>query len=150
MGPEEQAIIFGAGVVCGVVGGIGADAYRAWKGMVRMKPVATAALDCLCWCVLAAFVCALLLFLNGGDLRSYFFLALMLGYAVYRRIAGMRIVGLWRWWARLILQSGRWLCRLLAVLCLPLRFLIRKAMVLLRWLTKWLKPKRNLPPEEKT
>lgn len=128
---DPQVILFGAGIVCGITSGIGADGYRAWRSAVRIGGGLSIAADCLCWCVLAAFVSALLFYLNGGEVRFYFFAALLCGYGCYRYAAGDRIVRLWLSLCRGVRAAVRAVCKPIAVIILScgrlLRYLKRKS-----------------------
>ena len=149
MGWEEQGIIFAACCLCGAAVGIGADGYRAWQSAVRTKRMTMTVLDCLLWCALAALVFALMLIMNGGDMRSYVFLALAVGYFVYRRAVGTRIVRLWVQSARAVRTICRCLRRIIIPLSLPLRWCLRMLVGLGRRIARLLTPKRKSPPEEK-
>ncbi len=150
MGWEEQGTIFAVCSLTGVLVGIGTDGYRAWQTAMRKDRKFVVVLDCLLWCVLAALVCSLMLVLNGGEMRSYVFLALLTGYLVYRRAAGTRITGAWLWCARTVCRLCRWVWRIITVLCLPLGWCLRTAARSVRWLGGWLMPKRKSPPDEKS
>ena len=150
MGWEEQGLIFAVCSLCGALVGIGADGYRAWQSAVRSHRSIVTALDCLFWCVLAALVCALMLVMNGGDMRLYVFLALALGYLVYRHLVGTRIVRLWLWFARAVMNVCRCLRRVIITLCLPLAWCLRIVMRLARRIRRWLNKLRKSPPDEKS
>lgn len=150
MGWEEQGTIFAVCSLFGVLVGIGADGYRAWQTAIRKDRKVVAVLDCLLWCVLAAFVCVLMVFLNGGDMRSYVFLALVVGYFVYRRLVGDRIIRLWLWCACAVQTVCRRAWRILTVLCAPLRWCMRIADSMVRWLLGRLAVMRKSPPDEKS
>ncbi|MBO5244684.1 MAG: spore cortex biosynthesis protein YabQ [Selenomonadales bacterium] len=140
---DSQVIIFGAGIVGGIVSGIGADGYRAWRSAVRSGHRATVVSDCLCWCVLAACLSALLFYLNGGEVRSYFLAALLIGYLCYRYLAGDRIVHLWWQTMRLVRRICRGLQAAAKTVCMPIA-------VILRWCGHLLgRPRRKSPPEDK-
>lgn len=150
MGWEEQGTIFAACSLCGAAIGIGADGYRAWQSAARVSRMTVNIIDCLLWCALAALVFCLMLALNGGDMRSYVFLALVLGYLVYRRLVGQRIVRLWLWCAKAVCTVCRCLRRIITLLCLPLRWCLRVAVGLVRCIRRWLAKMRKSPPEEKS
>ncbi len=146
---EEQGIIFAACCLCGAAIGIGADGYRAWQSAVRTKRITTTVLDCLLWCAFASLVFALMFIMNGGDMRSYVFLALITGYLGYRRAAGERIVRLWLWCARAVRTVLRFLRRIIITICLPIRVCFRAFVGLVRRIARLLTLMRKSPPEEK-
>lgn len=150
MGWEEQSAIFAACGLCGVLIGIGADGYRAWQSAVHLRRRSIILLDCLLWCVLAVLVCSLMLTLNGGDMRSYVFLALMVGYLIYRRLAGTRIVRLWLWCAKAVRTVWRIARRILAAICLPLGWCLSMASSLVRIIIRQMPKIRKSPPEQKS
>ena len=146
MGWEEQGSVFAVCCLAGAFIGIGADGYRAWQMSRHTTRSVMIMLDCLLWCVLAVLVCVLMLRMNGGDMRSYVFLALAVGYLVYRQLVGQRIVRLWLSCARTVRSIFRWAWRVLVVLCLPVRWCLRA----MRWLIRRVTPKRKSPPSEKS
>lgn len=149
MGTEQQAVIFGAGIVCGIIGGLGADGYRVWRSAVRIGRTAAVTADCLCWCVLAAVVAALLFYLNGGEMRSYFFAAMLIGYIGYRYAAGDRVVRSYRYLTGMMHRAFRMVWIVLGIVTAPLFAALRCIAVLGRWLKRMLIPKRKSPPEDK-
>lgn len=130
---EEQLIYFFIWLVCGMGIGSIVDGYRAWL-IARRNRKYVFEWDCAAWCALAVGIFLVSFYLNGADIRIYFFLALGGGYLVYRRIFGSRIVRLWsatiRGAERILAGGGLFVRTALT----PIRILFGKSKTMIRYM----------------
>ena len=77
-----QALLAGAGM------GIYYDCFRAVRRIVRFSAVSVALQDFFFWCSSAAVLFFLCLYLNGGFIRIYFIVSVLLGWTGYALTAG--------------------------------------------------------------
>ena len=94
------ALTIGIGGLIGVL----FDLYRAWRYLARPNQVLTYLGDALVWLVLTPTAFYLLLLSNGGELRFYVFLGLVLGFGLHLRWMSRKTVFFWR---RMLYLVGR-------------------------------------------
>lgn len=134
---KKQLTEFLVWIIYGIQVGILVDGYRAWIWQWHIRKGIVLG-DCLVWCLLAVGVFSVSFYLNGGELRLYFFVTLLSGYLAYRRVVGNRMMRVWAKGIAIFRRIGRCLCRIVRFAWFPIGVLQKRCVVLLRWLRRWI------------
>lgn len=118
-------------VLSGIVIGILFDGYRLLRGILLPKVLATGIGDLLFCLVVTMFVFCALILINWGELRSYIFIGLIIGFVIHNRFFSRHILRLFG----VLIYYIRKICVFLKmVLWTPLVFMFRVLLFPWRWL----------------
>lgn len=88
----NEARIFGASFLCGILGGVIFDIFRALRIKVKSGTALVALEDILFWLALSGVVFAFMYRVNNGQPRWYIFVGIILGAIIYRLTVSRYIV----------------------------------------------------------
>ena len=92
----NEVRIFGASVLCGILGGVVFDVFRALRIKIKSGTAVVALEDILFWLVLSGIVFACIYRFNNGQLRWYIFLGILLGTIMYELTISSYIVAMFK------------------------------------------------------
>lgn len=111
-----QFLTMAAMMGCGAALGLFYDAYRVVSGEFRFPRWLTPPLDLIYWLIGTLAVFRVLYVSNGGEVRIYVFLALMIGVCFYFGLLSGAFVRVIRWTIRLVKRLVALLLRILDLL----------------------------------
>jgi len=121
----DQFFALTLSILAGLLAGFCYDYYHIVRNVLKLKKTGLAAGDLVFWLILTAFVFALLLWGNEGEVRFYIFLGMGMGFLVYSRIFSAGTTRLIRLKFHLLDKLRRLLLRLCRVLWVVLSFPFR-------------------------